>query len=647
VTRLPPTHQSPLSQDFAGGLLLWALVVIAYFLYLPALHAPWQFDDAPNLHGLSAVHDAATALSFITSGISSGLGRPLALASFLLNAADWPSDPAAFRHLNVLLHLLNGLLVAWLALRVLRLQTQTSASASPIWPALALAAIWLLHPFLASSSLLVVQRMTLLAATFTLLGLLGFVHGRGLLHSRPRAAYAWMSGGLVLGAGLGVLVKENAALLPFFAWALSATVLAHRPCGNRRLWLRWQLVFFAGPALLLTAYVVTHWSTIVHGYASRPFTLGERLLTEPMVLWDYVRQLLVPNVALMGPFHDGVAPQHGLDLISALAILCWTGALTAAVALRRRAPWLALAVLWFLAGHLLESTVFNLELYFEHRNYLPSLGPLAGLVALAWSGRSIWPRIAISGAAILAGLLLFQVTSLWGSPRLAAERWATAHPASSRATQFLAQRHVLAGDDFTAMRIIRRASKAQPQASDLAVQAIQLSCGQVQASELQTMLNDLVARIGELQPSLATLKATETMRVEVLEKHCPGLDEEGLIRLDSALLENPKFKSSGLYRHHLHHQLARIYTTLGNLDGAVRNLQAAFEARPNPQTAKLLAATLASAGLYTEAIASLEHAMSRAPSSTLKRDEWKATLKPIKDILSQYQTQKLGDRSKL
>jgi tetratricopeptide (TPR) repeat protein len=626
---LPSEHR--LNRELTGGLLLWGLVIATYLLYLPALSAPWQFDDAPNLQGLTAVHDANTALAFLMSGIASVLGRPLALASFLLNAADWPGNPAAFRYVNVLLHLLNGLLVAWLALRVLRLQPQLSTNTNPAWPALALTAIWLLHPFLASTSLLVVQRMTLLAATFTLLGLLAFVHGRGLLSSRPRVAYAWMSGGLILGAGLGVLAKENAALLPFFAAALNATVLAHLSYGDRRKWRIWQLVFVAGPALLLLGYVATHWSSIVHSYAPRPFTMGERLLTEPVILWNYIRQLFIPNISLMGPFHDDTAIQSGTT--AAFAIFSWFGALIAATLLRKRAPWLALAVFWFLVGHLLESTLFNLELYFEHRNYLPSLGPLAGLVALVWSSRSPWPRLAISGATLGTALLLWQVTTLWGNPRLAGERWATEHPASSRAIQFLAQRHVLAGDNYAALQVIRYGTRANPKALDLATQALQLSCGQVGEAEIRTTLENLIAKAPTLEPSTATVNTVNRLRTQLLDKRCPGLDEDGIIRLIGSLLANPKIKSSGLLRHHLHHQLADIYTERGNLDSTVRNLQAAFEDRPNPETAALLAATFASAGLYADALASIDHAMLRAPTFAPKRDKWETKLNPLKAFL--------------
>jgi hypothetical protein len=49
---------------------------------------------------------------------------------------------------------------------------------------------------------------------------------------------------------------------------------------------------------------------------------------------------------------------------------------------RKRFPIVAFAVLWFLVGHSLESTVFPLEIIHEHRNYLPALGPLLALTYL-------------------------------------------------------------------------------------------------------------------------------------------------------------------------------------------------------------------------------------------------------------------------
>ena len=54
--------------------------------------------------------------------------------------------------------------------------------------------------------------------------------------------------------------------------------------------------------------------------------------------------------------------------------------------------YLAFGIAWFLVGHSIESTVFSLELYFEHRNYFPGVGLflLAGVLfaLVARNGRN-------------------------------------------------------------------------------------------------------------------------------------------------------------------------------------------------------------------------------------------------------------------
>ncbi|MEG1806348.1 MAG: hypothetical protein RR327_08155, partial [Clostridia bacterium] len=40
---------------------------------------------------------------------------------------------------------------------------------------------------------------------------------------------------------------------------------------------------------------------------------------------------------------------------------------------RKKYPLITLAILFFFAAHLMESTVIGLELYFEHRNYIAAI----------------------------------------------------------------------------------------------------------------------------------------------------------------------------------------------------------------------------------------------------------------------------------
>ena len=55
------------------------------------------------------------------------------------------------------------------------------------------------------------------------------------------------------------------------------------------------------------------------------------------------------------------------------ALLVLLALLVGAWSIRRRHPAMALAVLFYFGAHLLESSSIALELYFEHRNYIPAM----------------------------------------------------------------------------------------------------------------------------------------------------------------------------------------------------------------------------------------------------------------------------------
>ena len=76
----------------------------------------------------------------------------------------------------------------------------------------------------------------------------------------------------------------------------------------------------------------------------------------------------------------------------------------AALLLRHKSPIFSFAVLFFLASHALESSAFPLEMVFEHRNYLASLGPLlflAYLVTIASARMNVRPLAMVLGALLL------------------------------------------------------------------------------------------------------------------------------------------------------------------------------------------------------------------------------------------------------
>src|SRR5262249_13158115 len=129
--------------------------------------------------------------------MTTGLYRPLTTFSYLINYAvlgNGPS-PTGYHVVNFALHGLNISLLYFLGLSLLKGREQ----------AIALAALWGLHPLLTESVTNIVGRADLLAAAGVLGGLLCYI-------ASPQTL-AWRLG-LALASAIGIFSKESAAVLP-------------------------------------------------------------------------------------------------------------------------------------------------------------------------------------------------------------------------------------------------------------------------------------------------------------------------------------------------------------------------------------------------------------------------------------------------
>ncbi len=434
--------KNPITRGFSFVALLVSLVLgcaALYFIYRIGFPAPWTFDDKFSLSGLAEVSDFQSALSYVIGNNTGPTGRPVAMLSFLINVDDWNLNPAGFRQINTLIHLVNVALVASIAWLIARQVPALAARAAGF--ALVLALLWGAHPFLASSVLSAVQRMTLLSGFFVLLGLLGYLLGRRWAESNPRAGILTMLGAVAICTLLAGFSKENGFLLPSFIGLIEVLILARwRPLTR----LDWQWVghlLLWTPIVAFVLYVFWHWPGIsgTQDYR-RDFTWDQRLWSQALILLDYVRQTFIPDIRVLGPFQDDPDKLTGLTLWSGLAALFWIAALAAAIWKRKSQPLLLFGLSWFLIGHLVESSFIQLELYFEHRNYIPILGLLALPVAAAWQSAKRWPRGVLTLCYLPALLILLTLTVRgWGDPAIGTERWYNAHPESLRALIYKAQ----------------------------------------------------------------------------------------------------------------------------------------------------------------------------------------------------------------
>lgn len=461
--------------------LLLGLIALAWW---PGLRGAFLFDDYANLHQLEALNDEPSwyaIAQYVLGGKASALGRPLANLTFALQHASWDERPQDFLRINLILHLLNAAL--WFGV-VARLQRLNALPAATLLPAAA-CAVWALLPIHGGAVLYVVQRMTLLATTCMLAGLLLYLAGRARATQQHwRHGYFLMSLGLALGTGLGSLAKETAALMPALVLALEATLLA--TVARPPHWRLWSGLFLWAPVALLAGYLWHELPNQLAGYESRPFSLAERLLTQARLLFAYLAKGLLPSLAGIRFHYDDFALSTSLlqPWTTLAALAGWGALVAAAVALRRRAPVFSFAVAWYLVGHALESSFIPLELAFDHRNYAPLLGPaLALCVGWAWLLRQ--PQLLRLRRPLLAAGLAYVIglgagsawsASLWGRPLEQAAFWVQRQPESRRAVYHYGDLLLRHGDASGAANLYQRALARWPSDTVLGLSLFNLRC---------------------------------------------------------------------------------------------------------------------------------------------------------------------------
>lgn len=430
--------------------LLLALLVVTSLAYLPGLSGPFMFDDLANLQPIERWQSGAIGWQQVVLGNESGpLGRPLSMLSFVVSAAlsdgsPWGDSYAwSFKLGNLLLHLATGLLLYVLFMRLAHLD-QAFAD-EPALLALVLAAIWLLHPMLVSTVLYVVQRMAMLSTLFMVAAMLAYIHGRSLLHrGSTTPALWWMFPGVLALTALAAFSKENGLLALLLCGVLELAYFRPAPGLRRPLAARvFLLLFVAVPIAAALVLLLLAPEFYLGGYANRAFSVTERLLTQPMVLWDYVGSLLLPNGAEFSLYRDDYPIASGLlkPPGTLLAILGWLAVVAAAVKLRSRLPSFSAGIGLFLVGHSMESSIFPLLIYFEHRNYLPAIGLLLALgslqVAAANGLRSqlserapMLAKMALLALIVVLAGATFARAGIWQSKELLVQQSLENHPAS-------------------------------------------------------------------------------------------------------------------------------------------------------------------------------------------------------------------------
>jgi len=324
------------------------------------------------------------------------------------------------------------------------------------------AALWSVNPVQTQPVIYIVQRMTLLSSLFSLLSFYFFIQWRSGTRGKWYSVLSLAAWFLAVGS------KENAFLLPLsflaYEWLFTDQTLL-RPRN-----------FTVGVAafVCLAGFTVQRYDLvkrIATDYSRREFTMKERLLTQPRIVTFHVSQLFVPLPSRLALRHEieksvsWAAPPTTILSILFLGTSVFTG-----FALRRRAPLICFGILWFFSNLLVESSFLPLEMIYEHRVYLPSVGLFLALAQAADALLRRWPQFsrrnlhyAFGFLILCSAVLSFVRNRVWLDEISLWSDNVRKYPASFRAWNNLGTAYVKSGQVSLAEDAFRRALDRQPE----------------------------------------------------------------------------------------------------------------------------------------------------------------------------------------
>jgi tetratricopeptide (TPR) repeat protein len=412
-------------------LAVWALALICYS---NSFRAGIVYDDVWIVERDARVR-AVTAENlrqifseqYWYKSSTTNLYRPLTTLTYLINYAllGNAQNPAGYHAVNLAIHLANIALVYCLGLLLF---------ADPTL-AIALAALWGVHPLATEAVTNIVGRADALAALGVLAGIVCHAYGQS---ARGRRKAAWM-GGLAEAAVVAMFSKESGVVLPGIMLLYDLTFSARATWRKRWPGYAAMAIPFAIFFYLRTWLRATHPLDLIP-FTDNPIVAADFLtakLTSLKYTLEYLRLFFWP-VKLSADYSYNQLPLATLtDWRAWLGAAVCLGAVAAAAAAYRRSKPLFFFVFWFFIA---LAPVANFFLAIgvtiaERLVYLPAIG-LAGCVVLLLA-RLRQPRRILAATALLCCVLgartfvrnfdWYDELSLWTSAARAVPQAARAH----------------------------------------------------------------------------------------------------------------------------------------------------------------------------------------------------------------------------
>ena len=393
--------------------LFFAIIAVSYS---NTLNNPFIFDDSVILEQKELQVTTLDASSLVSAMFQSFHSfRPVSNLTFALNHYIGEHKTTGYHLVNITLHFLTALglfLFLSITLQTPALKERKIAS----WLPLAVTLIWLVNPVHTQSVTYIYQRMTSLAALFFLIALYAYAAARLAKEGRRKLLlYSFCLVSIILAVGS----KENAMMLPFFIILYEFLFFSTDTIKGGRL--RWVTIAMllgvvAGCAIIMLG--VNPVEYLRQGYSNEVYTPLTRLYTEFRVVIYYLTLLLVPLPSRLHlDYHYPLSTSLLSPPSTLLSLLFIVALLVAALYLRRRQPLIAFGILWYFGNLVIESTIIPLELVYEHRTYLPSMGVamvLGMLIFLLIKSRVVI-AVLVTTVVLFGSLFTYERNEVWSS----------------------------------------------------------------------------------------------------------------------------------------------------------------------------------------------------------------------------------------
>jgi hypothetical protein len=362
---------------------------VALIAYSNTFHVPFHFDDRPNIVQNPNVQIKVFTLDRLMQLVKNTYKESIRVFSYFTLALNYyfgGFNVFGYHLVNFVIHVASGIFLYWflsLTFNLPSLREKYGAISYKV--ALFSSLIFISHPIQTQSVTYIVQRMTSMAGMFYLLSLVLYVKGR-LSTGRPRVL---CFGGMVLSYLLGVFSKENVAILPLFIALYEFYFFQELDLSPKG---RKILLSLAGALLILGVFGFILWgrryiNVIIEGYEYRTFTMSERVLTQFRIVLYYVTLLLYPHPSRLNLDYDFPISKTIFDPATTLiSILIIAGLVGYSIWKAKKKPVLSFFILWYFGNLAIESSIFPLEMVYEHRLYLPAVGPFVLFSLMAIRG---------------------------------------------------------------------------------------------------------------------------------------------------------------------------------------------------------------------------------------------------------------------